>query len=951
MGRSGLRRGIAATIGTATVLAAIPLTLAAPAAAAVTGVFFSEYVEGSGNNKALEIYNGSGAPLDLASLGMTVQMFFNGSTTAGLTITLTGTVAPGDVHVLAHASASPTILARADQTNGSGWFNGDDAVALRQGVELVDVIGQVGTDPGTEWGTGPTSTADNTLRRKASVASGDPDGSDAFDPAAQWDGFAQDTVDGLGAHPGLPEPPADPEQPTCDAETVTLVSAVQGSGSSSPLSGQTVTVEAVVTAVHPGLSALYVQEEAADSDGDPATSEGIAVFHGGTAPDGVALGDLVQVTGRVSSFQQQDQLTSPVVAVCDEEVEPVAPTEVRFPLENASDLERVEGMLVELADELVISEYFDYDRFGEVVVAKPLDGQDRLWTPTSVVEPGPDAVALAAEYAERRITIDDANSRQNPSSVPHPGNGEPFSLENRFRGGDTVAGVQGVVEHTFGRYRVQPTAYGEYAATNPRPTGAPSVGGTVTVASFNVLNYFLTLDSGPDVCGAGQDMECRGADDATELERQRAKLVAALAALDADVVGLMEMENTPGVEPAADLAAGLNEELGAGTYSYLDTGVVGTDAIRVGYLYKPGTVVPVGEHAVLDSSVDSRFDDTKNRPMITQTFDEVLTGERFTVSVNHLKSKGSSCADVGDPNLGDGSGNCNGTRTLAAEAIVDFLATDPTGSGDPDQLVIGDLNSYDKEQPIDVLVGAGYTDLVRRYGGETAYGYVFDGQAGYLDHALSSPTLTSQVTGTSAWHVNADEPDLLDYDTTFKPPAQDAIYAPDAYRSSDHDPVLVGLDLFSVPACYADGAQAVEDYRPGVRGNGAPVAVGHADPANALGLPDPQDEQAYWTTLGLGGELETGFARPVRDVDGTDLRLHDVDDGAKGRGDAAEVLAWDGGGWVSLGEVSGTGEVDLSSAGVASTTALRIVDVTPSAGPPAVDGYDLDAVEVLSGCG
>jgi hypothetical protein len=110
-------------------------------------------------------------------------------------------------------------------------------------------------------------------------------------------------------------------------------------------------------------------------------------------------------------------------------------------------------------------------------------------------------------------------------------------------------------------------------------------------------------------------------------------------------------------------------------------------------------------------------------------------------------------------------------------------------------LIIGDLNSYDKEDPIDVLLAGGYTDLVHYFQGEYAYSYVFDGQVGYLDHALANPDLMNEVTGTTVWHINADEPDLIDYDMSYKQDAQDAIYAPDAYRSSDHDPVIAGLDV------------------------------------------------------------------------------------------------------------------------------------------------------------
>jgi hypothetical protein len=244
--------------------------------------------------------------------------------------------------------------------------------------------------------------------------------------------------------------------------------------------------------------------------------------------------------------------------------------------------------------------------------------------------------------------------------------------------------------------------------------------------------------------------------------------------------------------------------MGGGTYDFIGTGAIGSDAIRVALIYKPGTVSPVGNYAILDTAVDPRFIDSKNRPTLAQTFMDNSTGGVFTVATNHLKSKGSDCNDIGDPDLGDGAGNCNLTRKAASEALVDWLATDPTGSGDSDFLLIGDLNAYDKEDPVDAIragaddtlgTGDDYSDLIFQVLGEGAYSYVFDGQTGYLDHALASAGLAGQVSDVAIWHINADEPDLIDYDTSFKLPAQDAIYAPDAYRSSDHDPVVVGLNL------------------------------------------------------------------------------------------------------------------------------------------------------------
>jgi predicted extracellular nuclease len=289
-------------------------------------------------------------------------------------------------------------------------------------------------------------------------------------------------------------------------------------------------------------------------------------------------------------------------------------------------------------------------------------------------------------------------------------------------------------------------------------------------------------------------MECRGADTTEEFERQRAKIIAALEAIDADVVGLIEIENNE-YEAVADLVAGLNDAVGAGTYGYVDTGYIGDDAIKVAFIYKTAIVSLVGDYALLDESVDSRFIDSKNRPALAQTFMDNNTGGVFTAVVNHLKSKGSPCDDIGDPDLGDGAGNCNATRTAAALALVDWLATDPTDSGDADFLIIGDLNSYDKEDPIDALIVGGYNDMVYNYIGENAYSYVFDGQLGYLDHALANDALAEEMTGVTIWHINADEASLIDYDMTYKKDAQDALFAPDPYRSSDHDPVVIGMNV------------------------------------------------------------------------------------------------------------------------------------------------------------
>jgi predicted extracellular nuclease len=796
--RRSPRRLIAAL--TSLTLAAVGAVVLAPPAAAASGdLLFSEYIEGSSNNKALEIYNPSTAPVDLAAAGYAVQLYFNGSTTAGSPIALTGTIAADDVFVLASSAAvTPAIVAAADQTTSASLYNGDDAVVLVKGGVIVDVIGQIGVDPGAEWGTGVTSTADNTIRRSADTCVGDTDGTNPFDPTVGWSGFATDTADGLGAHDAdcALDPATDPDpdpDPAADCDTAAVaIGSVQGSGPATPVAGQTVEVEGTVTGDFQvgGFDGYYIQD---GGDELAATSDGIFVSVAGGAD--VNPGDIVHVVGVVSESFGMTQIAATAVAVCDVGAPLPDPRELTLPA-AAETYESLEGMRVTLPQTLSILEYFEFGRFGTIDV-----GLDRQMTPTAVFEPGSvDAADLAAANLAERITIDDGRSVQNPDPAIHP-NGSVFTKENSFRGGDTVTNVTGVLDYRFSTWAVQPTQGADFAVVNPRPD-VPDVGGDVTVASFNVLNYFTTIDPTPS--NSNDDDYTRGADTAEELARQQAKIVAALATIDADVFGLIEIENSgvPGFpastaapnEAVATLTAALNGALGADVYDYIPTGVVGTDAITTALVYKTATVEPVGDFALLTESVDSRWLDDRNRPALAQTFADA-DGGTVTVVVNHLKSKGSSCDADGDPDAGDGQGNCAGVRTAAATALTEWLAGDPTGQGAGRELIIGDLNSYDKEDPIDALVDAGYTDLLAAEQGEYAYSYVFDGQLGYLDYALAGTDLVEDVESAAVWHINADEPSLFDYDMSFKRDAQDALFAPDPYRSSDHDPVLVGLDL------------------------------------------------------------------------------------------------------------------------------------------------------------
>ncbi|MDQ3733372.1 MAG: ExeM/NucH family extracellular endonuclease, partial [Actinomycetota bacterium] len=628
----------------------------------------------------------------------------------------------------------------------------------------------------------------------------------------------------FGAAPPPDNPPPPPAGPCAGSPDLTPISTLQGTTDVTPCAGDVVTVEGVVVGDYegpsPALRGFYVQEQDEQTDADPLTSEGIFVFN--ASNDSVSLGQAVTVTGTAAEFQGQTQISATNVTV-QASGQSVAPVAVTLPLPSATYLERFEGMLVVTPQTLIVTETFQLGRFSEFVVSSG----DRLDQPTNVAEPGPDAQAVQAANDLNRLKIDDQLNNQNPDPILFGRNGEPLTAENTLRGGDTVTGAVGVMTYTWAGNSASGNAYRlrvvgdlsdsglvsggvvpDFEAANPRPAGAPEVGGSLQVAAFNVLNYFLTLDAGTNQCGpTGFTADCRGAETAEEFQRQRNKLISALLELDADVLGIIEVENTTGVEPLADIVAGLNAVAGAGTYAFIETGTVGTDVIKVGVIYQPGSVTPLGDEAVLDNTVDPRFNSDLMRPSVAQSFVENATGQVFTVVVNHFKSKGCGGATGLEADQGDGQGCWNPTRTAAAQALVDWLAGRPTGVEDGDFLIVGDLNSYAKEDPIDVLVEAGYVDLAAELIGEEAYSYVFNGQWGYLDYSLASPSLIPQVTGAAEYHINADEPSVLDYNTNFKSEAQqESLYAPDEFRTSDHDPVLVGLALEALPGATASAA-------------------------------------------------------------------------------------------------------------------------------------------------
>jgi uncharacterized protein len=736
------------------------LVVAAPAAAVSPDVVVSQVYGGGGNSGAtltndfIELYNRGSTAVDLT--GWSVQYASATGSTWQVT-PLSGSIAPGRYYLVQEApgAGGTQPLPTPDASGTIPMSATAGKVALRTTTTALTCSLSCTTEAAVRDFVGYGSTA------TSFEGSGPAPGLSNTTAALRLDDGAQDSDDNAADFAvGSPTPRNSgfvPPPSGCDVDATHEIAAVQGSGASTPLAGQNVRVEGVVTGDFQGATGLggfFVQDPTPDAD--PATSDGVFV----ASNTSVATGDLVRASGTAAEAFGLTQVGSvTAVDVCDTGT--ITAAAYDLPRPAGTTFEPVEGVLLTFPEALAATEHFQLGRFGEVTVSS--DG--RLFQPTDRVAPGADANAMLELNNRRRLLIDDGSNVQNPASVP-------YLTPEALRIGDTASGVTGVLSFGFGLYRLEPTAPISFARTNPRPAAPAAVGGDIQVASFNTLNYFTTL--------ADDNPNARGANDAEEFERQQAKEVAAILGIDADVLGLMEVENN-GSTAVSNLVDALNAATAPGTYAFITEpalnppnefgGTFGTDAIKVAIIYRPAAVTPAGAAQTSDDPV---FD----RPPLIQTFAPVAGGEPVTVVVNHFKSKNCGGATGADLDQGDGQSCFNARRVAQAEALV--AALDELSV--PNALVIGDLNAYAEEDPVGVLEDAGYTELAESFVGDAdRYSFVFDGLSGELDHGLASPDLVDNVTGAAIWHINADEPLILDYNTEFNPPG---LYQPDAYRSS-----------------------------------------------------------------------------------------------------------------------------------------------------------------------
>ena len=565
---------------------------------------------------------------------------------------------------------------------------------------------------------------------------------------------------------------------------LTGICAIQGSGGVSPFAGQVVITRGTITAAYQGpgtIGGYFIQDPTCDAD--PITSDGLFIYDPAGAV--VTVGDLVEVTGSISEYNMLTEMSTITAFTVLSSGSAVFPSAVSFPVSAADFLERYEGMLMVFPQTLTATDNYNWGRYGELVLCVG----DRLSIPTNVVDPNDDpasgtttsgnsnvpaVTALADLNARSRILLDDGRSASYPVPPPY------MDANGTFRCGSTTTDLQGVLTFAFGVYRLHPvgTPVWNYAARPPVP--GPSA--TLRVVSFNVLNYWSTLGGW-------------GAQTATELDRQRTKLVATITDMNADVLGLMEMENN-GAGAYQDLLDALNASLGAGTYAALDATSPGFYQTKSVIFYKPSVLA-------LAAPLDALNDTIIERPILTQAFTHISTGGSFLFCLNHLRFKGCAGASGLDLDQNDGQACFNATRTAQAELVVARLTELVVQTGIDRVLIAGDFNAYSQEDPMDVIDGAGYTSLLEE--GDYSYGY--QAQWGALDHAFSSPNLLPAVVNAEVWKCNSDEPRALDWADI-----DSANYQPNAYRSSDHDPVVIDLDAAAINTAI-DEFEQIPDVR------------------------------------------------------------------------------------------------------------------------------------------
>jgi 5'-nucleotidase len=775
----------------------------------------------------VELYNPTDAPVSLADWSLQYRSGGAAATTAATAYPLSGSIpAKGYYLIRGGANASTTATdwtgsAAPDATNSGAWSGSSGTLILASTPTALTLpLGSVVSDADQVvdlLGYGTSNTFETTAGCTPGVAK-----ACARTAAADTDVNAADftAVTSFGPTNSsgatyTAEPPPAPVAKT--------ISEIQGTTDTSPLAGVAVTTTGFVTARYNtgGFNGYVIQSAGSGASLDD-SSDALFVYSSATAGS-VAIGDYVQVTGAVSEYNGLTELTVASGDLTKPDATgltaPVA-AKVSWPATDAGR-EALESMLIEPQGAFTVTDTYDTNYYGTVGLSA---SSQPLLIPTEVGRPKSAAYDTAvANNAAQAVTLDDGASTNfyySAKTTPLP----YLSLDKPVRVGAPVTFTHPViVDYRNKVWNLQPTQQLTVANAetvqpvtfaNTRTATPAIVGGRLKLASFNVLNYFTT--TGADAVAAGatctfyddrdgnhitvntcDNPGVRGAADAANLARQQAKIVAAINTINADVVSLEEIENStiagkPRDTAVAALVAALNTAAGSTRWAYAPSPATipaGEDVIRTAFLYNPNKVALVGDSVI---TADSSFDNA--RPSLAQGFQPVNEPtNKFVAIVNHFKSKGcpSPALDPANPDAdqNDNQGCWNALRVLEAKAVVTFANQLKTSLGTDRVFLLGDFNSYTREDPMQVFYDAGYLDQGSKTG---KYTYSYGSQSGSLDHILTSPSAEQAVTGSDIWNINSGESVALEYSrfnyniTNF--------YDASPFRSSDHDPEIVGYN-------------------------------------------------------------------------------------------------------------------------------------------------------------
>ena len=817
---SRLRVVAATAVAGALVATGLVATNTTTATAAADHLIINELYArgGSANNpfthKYVEIYNPTSAPISLGGLSIQYRSA-TGTSTASATALNSVDLAPGDFYVLQGSSNGSTGAAlpadKVDQV--AGGFNPSGTtgtVFLATGTiginpdtsatQVIDKLGFGGSN--SPEGTAATYTGANgdggSLNRLNDDDTNNNDTDFVFKTSPTPGTINTDQV--LGTSTGAPSttvvttPPTTPTEPT--PSTPTPIAEIQGTGSAT--SGGAVTTIGVVTATYPtgGFNGFYLQTPgsggAAKTAGTDA-SDGIFV-HTGAAPT-VSIGDCVVVSGTANEYFTLTQISSPTITAAAQACAPVVATELATLPVTDADKEVYEGMLVRPMGTYTITNNYALNQFGQVGLAV---GDEPLYQATDKV-PYTQAAAYEAEQVKKLITLDDGsswnfftNNTAKQSPLPYLSAATPMRTNSQLTFTKPV-----ILDYRF-QWNYQPTgqvvgATADFISSeNDRPISVPNVGGDIQIANFNVLNYFTTLGESEVGCKAFTDREgnpvaanncqVRGAYTQSAFADQQAKIVAAINGMDAEVVGLMEIENSANFGKPRDytlskLVDALNADDPTQGWAFVPTNAgqvpSNEDNIRLAFIYRAAEVTPVDGSMILQ---DPAF--ANARQPLAQKFAVNGSDVEFVVITNHFKSKGSGEDD------GTGQGDSNPSRKAQATALAAWADTVFANEA---VFLTGDFNAYTKEEPMQILYDAGYANVITDWQGT----YQFSGRLGSLDHILANSAAQALINDAKVWEINGDESIAFQYSrrnyniTDF--------HADDEFASSDHDPVVVGL--------------------------------------------------------------------------------------------------------------------------------------------------------------